>query len=137
MTSTVSIRIGEERLEAIFEDERAPRTCSAFRSLLPWREQLIHARWSGEACWVPLGALELRLPAENAISDPRPGQIILYPGGISEAELLIAYGDVRFAAKAGPLAGNPLLRVTRGVEKLERIGRAILRGGARAIVIAP
>ncbi|HET7433809.1 MAG TPA: DUF3830 family protein [Thermoanaerobaculia bacterium] len=131
----ISIWIGGERFEARFEEERAPRTCRAFRALLPWREELIHARWSGEACWVPLGSLDVNVTAENAISDPRPGQILFYPGGISEAEVLIAYGEVRFAAKAGPLAGNPLLRITRDLDKLAAIGRAILRGGARTIVI--
>jgi len=32
---------------------------------------------------------------------PAPGQIILYPGGISETEILLAYGGVHFACQDG------------------------------------
>ena len=43
---------------------------------------------------------------ENNTSYPLPGQIILYPGGMSETEILLAYGHVNFASKAGQLSGN-------------------------------
>ena len=79
------IRIGEERFDARLEETRAPQTCAVWRSRLPFRANLIHARWSGEACWVPLGDFDLELAAENAISNPGPGEILFYPGGISEA----------------------------------------------------
>ena len=59
----------------------APRTVEKFRSLLPYRERIIHVRWSGEACWIPLGVLDLGLGYENATSYPAPGQVILHPGG--------------------------------------------------------
>ncbi len=39
----------------------APRTVAAFLSLLPYRQKLIHVRWSGEGCWVPLGDWQLEL----------------------------------------------------------------------------
>src|SRR5213082_1284093 len=63
-----------------------------FREPAAHRERLIHVRWSGEACWIPLGALDLGLGYENATSFPAPGQILLYPGGISETEILFPYG---------------------------------------------
>ena len=37
----------------------APRTVAAFTALLPYRQKLIHVRWSGEACWIPLGDFRL------------------------------------------------------------------------------
>src|SRR5205814_2877920 len=37
----------------------APRTVAAFMALLPYRQKLIHVRWSGEAVWVPLGDFDL------------------------------------------------------------------------------
>jgi len=74
--------------------------------MLPYRERLIHVRWSGEACWIPLGDLDLSLGYENATSYPILGQMLLYLGGISETEILLAYGSVRFASKVGQLAGN-------------------------------
>jgi hypothetical protein len=129
----VSIQIGEERFAARFQNELAPRTCAAFQALLPWRQRIIHARWSGEACWIPLGDLELHIPFENATSHPRPGEIVVYPGGVSETEVLLAYGPVRFASKAGQLAGNPLLLITDGLDRLEALGRRILWEGALPI----
>ena len=86
--------------------------------MLPYRERIIHVRWSGEACWIPLGDLDLGLGFENHTSYPAPGQILLYPGGISETEILLAYGGVRFASKMGQLAGNHFLTVIEGNENL-------------------
>ena len=39
------------------ETARAPLTCAAFLKLLPFKENLLHVRWSGESTWVPLGNL--------------------------------------------------------------------------------
>lgn len=131
----VLITIGEEQFEATFNDELAPRTCAAFRDLLPWRQKIIHVRWSGEGCWIPLGDLSLGVPFENATSHPAPGQFVLYPGGVSETEVLLAYGPVNFASKAGQLAGNPFLTVTSDLPRLAAIGRKILWEGAKDIAI--
>ena len=89
---TIAITAGPYTLRARFEDALAPKTCARFRELLPYRESIIHVRWSGEACWIPLGDLDLGLGYENHTSFPAPGQVILYPGGISETEILLAYG---------------------------------------------
>ena len=78
--------------------------------MLPLRSRLIHVRWSGEGCWVPLGDLHLDIPPENATSHPAPGQLIVYPGGLSECEILLAYGSVDFSSKVGQLAGNHFAR---------------------------
>ena len=133
--SDVVISSGSFRFRARFETEAAPRTCEAFTKLLPFTNQLVHVRWSGEAVWVPLGDLALDVPAENATSYPSPGQVILYPGGISETEILIAYGATRFASKAGQLAGNHFLTIVSGSEQLRALGGAALRQGAQPIVI--
>ena len=81
--SALRITAGPFVFSARLEDA-APRTCAKFTSLLPYRERIIHVRWSGEACWIPLGALDLGLPFENHTSYPAPGDVLLYPGGISE-----------------------------------------------------
>ena len=129
----VLITIGEARFTASLLAERAPRTCARFLALLPWSRQIIHARWSGEACWIPLGDLDLGLGFENATSHPRPGEFILYPGGISETEILMAYGVVRFSSKSGPLAGNPFLRVDDRADELAALARSTLWNGALPI----
>ena len=98
--------------------------------MLPYRERIIHVRWSGEACWIPLGDLDLGLGYENQTSYPAPGEIILYPGGISETEILLAYGGVRFASKVGQLAGNHFLTVIEGVDQLRPLGQVRPLGGS-------
>ena len=108
-------------------------TCVRFRALLPYSERIIHVRWSGEACWIPMGERDLGLKAENATSYPSPGQVILYPGGFSETEILIAYGPTRFACKAGQLAGNHFMTITEGLDRLVSAGREVLWQGAKAI----
>jgi len=70
----------------------APITVAAFLKLLPYRQKLIHVRWSGEGCWVPLGDFVLEqdgkaIGFENATRHPAPGAILFYPGGYSETEL--------------------------------------------------
>ncbi len=139
MTSTqadLRITAGPFTFAARFEDQAAPRTCARFRQLLPYRQRIIHVRWSGEACWIPLGDLDLGLAYENHTSFPAPGQILLYPGGISETEILLAYGGVRFASKVGQLAGNHFLTVTEGAENLAALGRMVLWEGAKEIEFA-
>ena len=119
---------------ARFERALAPDTCARFETMLPYRERIIHVRWSGEACWIPMGALDLGLGYENATSHPAPGQIILYPGGVSETEILLSYGAVRFASKAGQLAGNPFLTVVEGLDQLRPLGELTLEQGAQPIL---
>jgi hypothetical protein len=126
--------IGTLEFVAVMEEEQAPQTCEAFRRILPYRQKLIHVRWSGEAGWIPLGDYELGVGFENATSYPAPGQVIFYPGGYSETELLVAYGAVCFASKMGQLAGNHFLTIVEGQEQLAGLGRLLLYDGAQDIV---
>lgn len=127
------ITAGPYSFTARFQDADAPRTCAKFRTLLPYRQRIIHVRWSGEACWIPLGDFNLGLAPENHTSYPAPGQILLYPGGISETEILLAYGAVRFASKVGQLAGNHFLTIVEGSENLASLGKLVLWSGAQDI----
>ena len=131
------IKAGPFTYEARFELEKAPLTCAAIRKVLPYRERIIHVRWSGEACWIPLGETKFGVDYENHTSFPAPGEIILYPGGISETEILLAYGGVRFASKVGQLAGNHFLTITQGRETLPDLGKLCLWQGAQPIVFEP
>jgi Protein of unknown function (DUF3830) len=119
---------------ARLESEQAPKTCEKFRSLMPYKERIIHVRWSGEGCWIPLGSLDLGLPFENHTSYPAPGEIILYPGGISETEILLAYGNVHFASRVGQLAGNHFLTIIEGIAQLRPFGERVLWQGAQDIL---
>jgi hypothetical protein len=130
----IRIKAGTFAFRAQLELEKAPKTCAKFQTLLPYRERIIHVRWSGEGCWIPLGDLNLGLSYENHTSYPAPGEIIVYPGGISETEILLAYGSVHFASKVGQLAGNHFLTITEGRENLRPLGEQVLWQGAQDIV---
>ncbi len=128
------ITVGKWQFVARMEEENAPKTCEAFKQLLPFHSKLIHARWSGEANWIPLGDFQLGVSFENATSYPAPGEILFYPGGYSETEILFPYGAARFASKLGQLAGNHFLTIEEGREHLRDLGHTTLWGGAQDIV---
>ena len=93
-------------------------------------------RWSGEACWIPFGELDVGVGSESATSYPAPGELLLYPGGISETELLLPYGPTCFASKAGQLAGNHFATIVEGAEHLRDLGPKVLWEGAKPIRFA-
>jgi len=129
------LTIGRSVFRARLETELAPRTCRAVRELLPYTAKIIHARWSGEALWIPGGDARLELDYENNTSHPAPGQILLYPGGRSEMEFLLPYGPAMFSSKAGQLSGNHFATIVDGVEQLHELGRLVLWEGAQDVVI--
>ncbi len=131
--TTLAITAGPYELRARLEEERAPRTCTAFLERLPFRNRVIHVRWSGESTWIPLGQTDVGVGMENATSHPAPGEILLYPGGVSETEILLPYGGCLFASIVGQLAGNHFLTVTDGRENLRALGELCLWEGAQEI----
>jgi len=134
------VRAGPFTFEGELLDAKAPRTCALFRSLLPYSDRMIQARWSGFAAWIPspLTASEAPeslpvLPPENATSVPLPGHLLFYPGGVSEVEILFPYGPTVFASVAGGLAGNHFLTLTRGTEHLTELGELLQWRGAQEV----
>lgn len=130
----LNIRVGDIAFKARFEEDAAPQTVAAFRNLLPYAERLIQARWSGESGWIPLGEFQLGAGIENATSYPAPGEILFYPGGFSETEILFPYGRTCFASTMGQLAGNHFLTIVEGNAQLKEVGRRIVWEGAQDIV---
>lgn len=117
----------------------APVTVAAFLKLLPYRQKLIHVRWSGEGCWVPLGDYVLehdgrRIGFENHTSHPSVGDVLFYPGGYSETEIILAYGSCSFSSKMGQLAGNHFLTITEGRQQLRALGTKVLWEGAQDVL---
>jgi Protein of unknown function (DUF3830) len=130
----LAITAGRFRFAAELLEDAAPETIAALRALLPLRSQLVQARWSGESAWVPMGfELELGLRPENANSYPAAGELLLYPGGLSEVEILFPYGATCFASKMGQLAGNHFATIVDGQEQLTELGRVVLWEGAQPI----
>jgi len=127
------IEIDGHEFEAVFEESNSPKTCEVFRKAMPFESKIVHVRWSGEGVWIPLGDKDFSVEYEDATSYPAPGQVLLYPKGKSETEILIAYGCVQFASKAGSLAGNHFATITSDLEKLREIGVRTLWEGKKSI----
>src|SRR5437764_5463737 len=125
------IAAGPFRFRARLEEDAAPKSVAAIRQLLPLRSKLVHCRWSGESTWVPMGDRRIGLEYENQTSHPAPGQVLVYPGGISEMEILFPYGATLFSSKVGQLAGNHFATVIEGGEHLADVGRLTLWEGAQ------
>ncbi len=132
--SQLRITAGPFEFTARLEEERAPQTCEVFGRLVPFENKIIHVRWSGESAWIPLGDFDVGVSFENHTSFPAPGEILLYPGGYSETEILFPYGGTRFASIVGQLAGNHFLTVVSGRENLRELGELVLWEGAQDIV---
>ena len=77
--------------------------------------------------------IEVGVGFENHTSHPSAGEILLYPGGFSETEILFPYGGTLFASKMGQLAGNHFLTIVEGKEYLKEVGRLVLWEGAQDI----
>lgn len=132
---TLEMLIGPLRFTLRLELERAPKTCAALGKLLPLEAKAIQARWSGESAWAPIDDIPLQVEFENATSYPAPGEILLYPGGYSEREILLPYGGTQFASKLGQLAANHFATVIEGNDRLVEMGRLVLWEGAQPLVI--
>ena len=131
---SVHILVAGFRFVGRFE-QAAPVSCAWLRDRLPLQGAMTQARWSGEAAWYPLG-IEARLDSENALSQPKPGQILLYAGAASEPELLFPYGVCKFAWKGGSLSGNHVITLLEGLDHLAALGDAVQLKGAQAFRIS-
>ena len=131
----LKITIGETVFKAKLHTNKAPETCKLLIEKMPIKGKAIQARWSGEAAWLQMDPYDVKAPQENATSYPGPGQLLYYPGGVSEKEILIPYGSACFASKFGLLPGNHFATIIEGVELLEKMGEKILWSGAQSITI--
>jgi len=127
------IEIDGFKFTANLEESKSPKSCESFRQQMPFESKVVHVRWSGEGMWIPLGDKDFNVGNEDATCYPSPGQILLYPKGKSETEILIAYGNVQFASKAGQLAGNHFATIISDLDKLRKIGVSTLWEGAKSI----
>lgn len=128
------VNIDGHSFKAVFEDSLSPKTCHSFRRNMPFESKVVHVRWSGEAMWIPLGNRDFEVAYEEATTYPTPGQILLFPQGKSETEILVAYGSTRFASKAGTLAGNHFATIVTDLDKLREIGMSTMWEGAKPIL---
>lgn len=134
-SADVELRIGSADFKAIFRDDLSPEACTEVRRRLPLIGRVLHARWSGEAMWLPLGFNFPEIRSEHATSYPAPGDILITGPGASEAEILIAYGPCRFESRTGQLAGSPVLSIREDLVGLAKVGRQSLQQGGMDLTI--
>lgn len=131
----VKVKIAGVEFNAVLEEEKAPKTCEVFKKMLPLKSQVIHVRWSGQGVWIPYGDERTGLDYENNTSYPQKGQMLMYIGGKSEMEIILAYGMCMFSSCSGQLSGNHFLTIIDNLDKLEEVGTKVLWEGAQDIEI--
>ena len=80
-----------------------------------------------------MGDFNLGVEHENHTSHLSIGDILYYPGGYSETEIILAYGSCSFSSKVGQLAGNHFLTIVEGKHQLPELGRKVLWEGAQDV----
>ncbi len=132
----VVIEVEREKFLAFMHEDKAPKTCNAILKALPISGKVIHARWSGEAIWLPMSDTAVAVDFENQTIHPSKGELLFYPGFVSEKEILIPYGSSAFASKVGFLPGNHFASIKDGLDRLAEVGKRVLWEGAKKITIA-
>lgn len=135
LNTRVLLVAGPFEFAGTLERRTAPVAAAWLSKQFPLNGALQHARWSGEAAWLPLSGAPQLLP-ENATAHPRPGQILLYTGVMSQAELLVPYGACAFACKAGTLAGSPVITLDGPLEDLRALGDLLLTKGTQPLTLS-
>lgn len=140
----IEIQIGEVVFTAKLLDHKAPKTCKAILSILPYEDVTYHQFWSGSG--IQVHSLILKKMAEDHGLWPTanfpdygenpsiygcPGDVGFYPVGNG---IFISYGKARFY---GPPEGvEPtyiFAEVTEDLDKLREVGRNIGRYGQQTI----
>mgnify|MGYP006189232979 CR=1 FL=1 len=70
---------------------------------------------------------------DRSLTAPDSGDVLFYPGGYSETEIIMAYGSCSFSSKMGQLAGNHFLTIIEGREHLREVGLKTLWEGAQDV----
>jgi hypothetical protein len=135
LNSRVLLVAGPFEFVGTLERQTAPASAAWLIDQFPFSGTVQHACWSGEAAWLPLRGAPQLLP-ENATAHPRPGQILLYAGIASQAELLIPYGACAFASKAGTLAGSPVITLDGSLEDLCALGSLLIAKGVQPMTLS-
>ena len=136
MSRRLEITIGGIPFIAELLENRAPETCRRILAALPIEGMVLQARWSGEAAWLPMDEFGIDPPLENATSYPSRGDLLYYPGGVSEKEMLIPYGATCFSSRVGQLLGSHFAYSVEGAKRLGEVGRRVLWEGAQEIRIS-
>ena len=135
----VKLTSGDFTFIARLEEEKSPETCKWLLSKLPWKIDMVHVSWSGNACFAILEDQAHSVPFEEPIRIPSKGEIIVYPGNLPNiqmsGEFFMAWGTCSIACQNGNLMGNLVLTIIEGNEKLEEYGTLVHFSGAQPMVV--
>ena len=129
----LEIAAGDFRFIARLEEEPPRRPWPPSGSCCRWRAGSSTRAGAARSCWIPFGELDVGLGQRTRCAIRRPADILWYPGGVSETEILFPYGSTSFASKAGPLAGNHFATVLEASSDSAELGRKALWEGAQPI----
>lgn len=122
------------KFEAELLWDLAPKTCQALITILPLEIKLIHVRWSGFGVFSDFGEVDVEeVPFENNTIHFSIGELMFYPGFESMKELLIPYGHVAFASKAGLHPGNHFATI-KDTTNLPELGRRAIEEGIQPVI---
>jgi hypothetical protein len=74
--------------------------------------------------------------APHILNQAPTGEVLIYPGGVSEVEILFPYGATYFASVAGPLAGNHSMTIVEGQDNFHDLGQLVQWKGAQDVSFA-
>ena len=106
--SNVRITAGPFSFTRRFEEERAPKTVAAFRGAAAVTQPDHPRALERRVGWIPLGDLDLGPRVREPHELPAPGEVLLYPGGFSETEILFPYGGDALREHRRPAGRQPL-----------------------------
>ena len=133
MSEVVQITSGGFSFAGRLERERAPRTCEAFERLLPYEQRVIHVRWSGESCWIPLGEFDLGVPFEERHELSGAGGAAVVSRRHLGDRAAVPVRQLLLRVEGGPARRQPLPDDHAGDRTAPRARREDALGGAQPI----
>jgi len=145
MAKQIEIEVRDITFVADLLEDKAPKTCKAILSILPFEGEGYHQVWSGQSLNIHSPILsktieEQGLWPSSSFPDFKenpniigcPGELALYPVGGS---ICIAYGKALYAGSIGPEPSNHFAKITKDLDKLYEVGNAFRREGRQKIKI--
>ncbi len=128
------------RLTARLLSDRAPRTVSVLRGLLPLKAMVFHSRWSGREINFPVKSEE-RIPRENQTSQTNTGDVIYWKEWEMDTSkpaeaIAIYYGAEVTRDHRGSLPVNVFARIPESQwNSIEEIGLRIWQHGIERVEV--
>ena len=119
-------------------EDLAPKTCRAFWDLLPLRQKVGHAKFSGHVLYIFPGMDIVEMENSRCIG-VLPGEILFNPHVTNQPahpkEMMIVYGPALPRDAFGYAPSNLFARISADIEELKKIGKRIDEEGREYVEI--